>query len=93
MGELSYSGAHNRVKRLWGGARRYPCVVCGAQALDWAYDGMDPGQIVGKAGLGDGVRAWSTDPGYYMPLCRACHIGQDRTGRKYGPRVRHTYLT
>lgn len=62
----NYDSAHRRCREMWGRASQYSCIRCGAQALDWAYDGSDSTQ------LGSG-KFHSRFPEFYMPLCRSCH--------------------
>ena len=71
-----YTGAHQRVRWLWGPARQYECVACGGRAAEWAYDGTDPTHL-----LGQGI--WQTSyysryPEFYMPMCIRCHRTKDR---------------
>jgi hypothetical protein len=65
-----YQAAHRRVRKLWGRASQYPCVMCDHQAEQWAYDWADPSS-----------REYYSDwPEFYMPLCRSCHVKFDQTG-------------
>lgn len=77
----THSGAHQRLYALWGRAADYPCVLCGDQAVEWAYDGTDPTQgYSASKGNGDGTAPYnwfSSWPEYYMPLCRGCHRARD----------------
>lgn len=73
---ITSSGAHQRVKRLWGSASRYLCVECGNPARDWAYDGTDPTHTYEFT-----RKSWthySRWPEFYMPMCRPCHSNRDR---------------
>lgn len=74
--EVGYLGAHNRVRRLQGAARTYPCQHCGSEARDWAYDHDDPNELY-KAVKGY-MLPYSIDPGHYMPLCKPCHVVMDK---------------
>ena len=74
--DIGYSAAHGRAKSLWGSASSYPCVECGRQAIDWAYDGTDPSERRGRTPSGS-LCAYSPYPEFYMPMCRKCHIGRD----------------
>lgn len=75
-GDLSYAGAHQRVRRELGRASDNPCVKCGRQATDWAYDRTDPSECVGYQSY---MRrcVYSQWPEFYMPLCRDCHTALD----------------
>ena len=72
----SYRSAHRRVHSAFGPARLYPCVKCGNASHDWAYDGMDATQLLGK-GTGSAMSWYSRYPEFYMPLCRPCHRALD----------------
>lgn len=72
---VTIDAIHRRLKSLWGPARQYPCIECGKQARDWAYDGTDPTQCLGLKG---GTKLWySQFPEFYMPLCKKCHNSFD----------------
>lgn len=76
---ISFCGAHNRVRALWGSPKQYPCIECGKPASEWAYDGTDPTQRYGSVGS-DPSAAWvfySMYPEFYMPMCRPCHARRD----------------
>ncbi|QDH93642.1 hypothetical protein SEA_LILHOMIEP_68 [Mycobacterium phage LilhomieP] len=73
---ITSTGAHQRVRRLWGSASLYPCATCGGPAKDWAYDGTDPTHYYEQ-----GRKAWSHFsrwPEFYMPMCKPCHSNHDR---------------
>lgn len=73
--DIGISGAHARCRKLWGSASQYPCIECGKQARDWAYDGTDPDQrYTNKRGVYVFYSAW---PEFYMPMCRKCHRKRD----------------
>lgn len=78
-GFVKYNAAHERVKRLWGPARQYPCVQCGKPADHWAYDNTDPTELMGRA-------RYSLFPEFYMPMCASHHQLMDRAtyGRVMG---------
>lgn len=76
--DLTYFGAHGRVKTVFGSATRYECVYCGESADEWAYDGTDPSEIKGTVPSGYEVY-WSVWPEFYMPLCFGCHRQRDRS--------------
>lgn len=74
--DLTYYGAHGRVKAFFGSATKYECVLCGAPADEWAYDGTDESE---KTFLAQGQYpvAYSVWPEFYMPLCSPCHRARD----------------
>lgn len=78
--DLTYSGAHGRVKALWGSATRQICVFCKNPADEWAYDGADESEISGAVFVGsqDWPVTYSVWPEFYMPLCSGCHRHKDR---------------
>lgn len=77
--DLTYYGAHGRVKQLFGSATRQLCVVCGAPAEEWAYDGTDPKE---RSGLVMGYPvSYSVWPEFYIPLCKRCHRVRDAGAR------------
>ena len=79
--DVTYDGAHNRVKGERGSASGYPCALCGGPAMDWAYRHSDPDQKVGTSGKGKG-KAYSPNPDHYWAACRSCHSRWDIARRK-----------
>jgi Helix-turn-helix domain len=78
--EVTYHGAHHRCGMLWGAASRHPCVACGGQAADWAYDGTDPTELHHDTQDFDAVRTilpYSRFPEFYLPMCKRCHKQRD----------------
>lgn len=73
---VSNSSAHQRCTALWGSVRQYPCINCGEQAREWAYDGTDPTQLYEKSGTGSWL-FYSVYPEFYMPMCIKCHRRRD----------------
>lgn len=73
--DVSYSGAHLRVRRAHGSAPAHTC-PCGEQAAEWSYMGGDPTER-SQIHCGYLVK-YGTDPAYYQPLCRRCHRDNDR---------------
>jgi hypothetical protein len=69
--EVSYSGAHMRLRDLRGPASEQPCANCGKQARHWAYDHADPDERQSPEG------PYSTDPTHYLALCVPCHKKAD----------------
>lgn len=79
--EISYSGAHNRVRKERGKASDYNC-ACGNIAQHWAYDGSDKNQKYGRCR--PGAQTWafySLDPWKYAPMCHKCHNAKDASDR------------
>lgn len=86
-GGVSYNAAHVRCRRLWGPASQYPCVHCGGNACDWAYDHSDPSELTGLPSAGAASLAvYSAWPEFYMPLCKTCHATFDQSS-PLGPPV------
>jgi hypothetical protein len=75
---ISYTGAHLRVRSARGSAAQHSCVDCGETAAQWSYDHLDPDEIVG-----DGARpsAYSAKPEHYHPRCIPCHAAFDKARR------------
>ena len=81
--DVTYDGAHNRVKGERGSASDYPCALCGGPAEQWAYRHSDPDQKVGTSGKGKGKGStYSPDPSHYWAACRSCHGRWDSARRK-----------
>lgn len=77
--EVSYSGAHKRVRATRGPASDHPCSGCGAEAKDWAYRwnlGCSEEQL-GVSRKGQPLRPFCTHIEHYDPMCRACHTAFD----------------
>lgn len=66
-GQVTYSGAHMRVRAVRGPASSQQC-GCGRAAAHWAYDHADQAALVHKDG-----RRYSADPAHYLPMCVPCH--------------------
>jgi len=74
---LTYDAMHDRVKRAKGAPSEHRC-RCGAVAEDWAYDHVDPTEIVCPVrGLPMG-----TDVDHYRAMCRSCHKAFDWQHRR-----------
>lgn len=70
--DVSYAGAHARVRRMHGVARLHKCVDCGGGAEHWSYNHKDPDAIMGT--LADGSSApFSLKIECYEPRCPSCH--------------------
>lgn len=70
---------HNRARRLWGSASQYPCVECGNDAAEWAYDGTDPTQLYARERPDKSTWLYySRFPEFYMPMCKKCHRIRDK---------------
>ncbi len=77
---LTYFGAHGRVKNTFGSATQYKCVQCSRPAAEWAYDGTDESEITGLVS-GKWPVTYSVWPEFYMPLCFPCHRAKDAGAR------------
>lgn len=77
--DLSYRGAHCRVRSVFGAASKYMCAKCPhSWAKEWAYDGTDDTALTEFIG-GKYKVMYSVWPEFYMPLCFPCHRGMDKT--------------
>lgn len=65
--DIGYSAAHDQVRAARGPAANYPCVNCGAEARQWAYDHADPNERSSDVG------PYSVDIEHYQPMCVPCH--------------------
>lgn len=83
--DLTYFGAHGRVKAQLGPANLNPCIECKGDAEEWAYDGTDPTARSGLVGEGWPV-TYSVWPEFYKPMCKPCHRAHDAAKR---PRRSH----
>lgn len=70
---IKYGSALVRVRRTRGQARQHPCVECGKQASQWAYNGTDPNELTVTADDKTAVQGmiYSAEPRFYQPMCRA----------------------
>lgn len=75
--EITYNGAHDRIRRARGHASEYICVDCCAQADEWSLRTDAPVIRVGKNSNGF-MRRFSVDPLDYEPRCVQCHRAYDR---------------
>lgn len=77
---IGYRLAHTRVAATFGPAKQSPCIACGGQAREWAYDGTDPESISGEIRVKGKLYpvTWSRFPEFYMPMCFSCHRMLDR---------------
>lgn len=70
--EVTYYGAHHRMKAEKGRARDHMC-ACGRGAHHWAYDYTDPNERVDETtGL-----VYSVDMTCYVAMCASCHKKHD----------------
>jgi hypothetical protein len=74
--DLTYYGAHGRVKRTFGSATKHACIVCGNPSAEWAYDGTDPTERI-EYMQGRYKVSYSVWPEFYMPMCYPCHRAMD----------------
>jgi hypothetical protein len=77
-GVVTYTAVHRRLRLDRGPASQYPCFECLGRAQDWAYDNVDPNELVG----GKYDSAYSLNPDHYVPLCRPCHAEFDQSHRE-----------
>lgn len=66
--EVGYGRVHTRIVGAKGSASTHRCCDCGGPAEDWAYLHGAPDERRDDQG-----RLYSTDPDFYVPLCRSCH--------------------
>lgn len=79
-GDVGYTAAHDRCRRVHGPIREHVCVDCGKQARHWSYNHDDPDELLAH-GLSARPVAYSVDPAHYSPRCVPCHKRFD-LGRK-----------
>lgn len=65
--DLTYSGAHQRLRREAGPASAHPCVECDQHAAEWALIRSDRT-----------IKPYSTNPDDYQPMCTGCHRTYDK---------------
>ncbi|GHB00500.1 hypothetical protein GCM10010330_63320 [Streptomyces tendae] len=72
--DVSYVGAHSRVKAEHGPASSWPCSCgCGRQADDWAYLGTAGEREKVSDAKGSKGFPYSPDPEDFAPLAKTCH--------------------
>jgi hypothetical protein len=70
--EVGYIAAHDRLRRLYGQVRNWPCVDCNSRpSAHYSYDGNCPREKVEIRG-GVALR-FSTNVSRYSPRCGSCH--------------------
>jgi hypothetical protein len=82
--EVGYAAVHRRLRVDRGWAYSHPCAECGDTAQEWAYDHLDPEELVTLWG-GREV-AHSLDQAHYRPLCHRCHRRADRNNPPLCPK-------
>lgn len=75
--DVSYGGAHSRVRATKGPAREFPCIDCGQPAIHWSYDHRDSDERVNAEGL-----KFSAKVEHYKPRCGSCHWRLDQQARE-----------
>jgi hypothetical protein len=70
--DITYLGAHARLRRGRGNASEYTC-PCGAQACEWSYQHGCPAEQQSDRG------PYCTHLDCYEPLCISCHRRKDGT--------------
>lgn len=85
--QITYVGAHFRVRRERGPASQHSCIECGKPATEWSYDHNDINE------LHDDVRhcTYSADPEHYDPRCKTCHNRFDQSTER--PRLANGRFT
>lgn len=81
-GTPSYMALHQRLKTAFGPASSHACISCAGTANTWAYDHLDPDEVIGtrKAG-GGGPVVYSVHLNHYQPMCFLCHNRLDAQHR------------
>lgn len=79
--DVSYSGAHSRVRSHRGSATMHPCVDCGDPAKQWSYDRTDPAEKQSDMG------PYSADVERYAARCVPCHKRFDLESRASTPTI------
>lgn len=77
----NYRTAHNRIALAKGKANEYQCVDCKRPAREWSYTGNAPDELEQPWVYPHGAPAlvrFSSDPNYYVPRCKGCHIRFDK---------------
>jgi hypothetical protein len=74
-GQVGYGQVHANLRARLGPPDAHQCVGCGGQAHEWAYDGMDPEELVGPNGKR--MCRYSVKSEHYEPRCRSCHRSLD----------------
>ena len=70
---LTYSGWHQRLRRVRGAATTHPCSQCGGPAAHWAFDRAWAGEVLyGSSGGADGI-PYAVSEDAYLPMCVPCH--------------------
>lgn len=80
---ITYSGAHIRIRNARGQASARKCTDCGGNARHWSYNHQDPGERIDPQ-----MGRYSSNPNFYEPRCVPCHSRHDRQARiSFGRRV------
>jgi hypothetical protein len=82
--EPTYYAMHQHLWAVRGKASAHPCVRCGKQAQDWAYDNTDPDERRDTKRNGS---AYSLDVERYQPMCKSCHIAGDHAVHPWNVKV------
>lgn len=77
---VSYSAAHDRVRKARGPAGDQKCFDCGEVAMQWSYDHLDPDELVEPDDPKQ--KPYSAKAEHYQPRCLPCHWRMDHpTGK------------
>jgi len=81
--DITYEGAHIRLRKARGKARSHDCARCGEPAREWAFIHGSPNpRPAGNRADGKPHGPWSLDLSHYEPLCALCHRNIDWDVRK-----------
>lgn len=73
----SYQAVHNRLRKLFGHAGNYECILCDSMAVHWAYDHTDPEPLTSISPDRKRTVEYSADLDRYFPMCYRCHANFD----------------
>jgi hypothetical protein len=73
---ITYGGAHLRVRAVRGSATEQRCVDCGGQATEWSLEHVASIRLVGN-NMGRSAE-FSPDPMDYSARCHPCHMNYDQ---------------
>jgi hypothetical protein len=82
-----YNTLHLRIYKARGAASEHPCVDCGEQAQEWAYNHSGAEEYLAWSQTDDKYYPASNDIYQYEPRCKSCHNTFDgRTNGDTEPR-------
>lgn len=74
--DVTYYGAHLRIRATRGPASTHACKDCGGAAAHWSYNHQDPNERTDSK-----LGRYSGSPCFYEPRCVPCHSRFDREAR------------